>query len=407
MFVVFGSLLTLDGLFGDGWAAVAIVAITLLIARPVAIAVALLGTKLPFYLQAFMAWFGPKGVATMTFSLLVLAEGFPGDERIFNLAALCVFASILAHGLTDTPGLATGWLGVQSGLLLSARERPGGLAAALLAEHEPHLRRRPQPVRMVGPERRARLVEFEGAEAVAGEEALLARHLRRPLGARRRGNCGHPRRPLRSRLRHRTWAIKAKGARRFKAFPNAAPAKRRDSVSSPQIGGFLGVFSPFARCVPLSAFSVACQSEGMQTLVTGVSGYVGAALVPRLVRDGHAVRGFARSRERVAAAGAELDDLVLGDATTGAGLDEALDGIDVAYYLIHSMEGATDFAGIELRQAETFAAAAAAAGVRRIVYLGGLVPHDGALSATWRPAWRSRRRCSTRCRSRSRCAPRS
>jgi sodium/hydrogen antiporter len=104
IFVVFGSLLTLDGLFGDGWAAVAIVAVTLLVARPVAIAVALLGTHLPLYLQAFMAWFGPKGVATMTFSLLVLAEGFAGSERIFNLAALCVFASILVHGLTDTPG---------------------------------------------------------------------------------------------------------------------------------------------------------------------------------------------------------------------------------------------------------------------------------------------------------------
>ena len=39
-----------------------------------------------------MAWFGPKGVATMTFSLLVLADGFAGDARIFNLAALCVFA---------------------------------------------------------------------------------------------------------------------------------------------------------------------------------------------------------------------------------------------------------------------------------------------------------------------------
>ena len=55
-------------------------------------------------MKAFMAWFGPKGVATMTFSLLVLAAGFEGDERIFNLAALCVFVSILAHGLTDTPG---------------------------------------------------------------------------------------------------------------------------------------------------------------------------------------------------------------------------------------------------------------------------------------------------------------
>jgi sodium/hydrogen antiporter len=109
VFVVFGSLLTVDGLLGDGWAAVAVVAITLLIARPAAIAVALAGTRLPAYLQAFMAWFGPKGVATMTFSLLVLADGFAGSERIFNLAALCVFASILAHGLTDTPG--SEWVG--------------------------------------------------------------------------------------------------------------------------------------------------------------------------------------------------------------------------------------------------------------------------------------------------------
>ena len=52
-----------------------------------------------------MAWFGPKGVATMTFSLLVLSSGFVGDARIFNLAALCVFVSILAHGLTDSPGV--------------------------------------------------------------------------------------------------------------------------------------------------------------------------------------------------------------------------------------------------------------------------------------------------------------
>jgi sodium/hydrogen antiporter len=101
VFVVFGSLLTLDGLFGDGWAAVAVVVVTLLVARPVAIAIALLGTRLPFYLQAFMAWFGPKGVATMTFSLLILDQGF---SRIFNVAALCVFVSILAHGLSDTPG---------------------------------------------------------------------------------------------------------------------------------------------------------------------------------------------------------------------------------------------------------------------------------------------------------------
>jgi sodium/hydrogen antiporter len=104
VFLVFGSLLTLDGLFGDGWAAVGLVAATLLVARPVAIWIALAGTRLSTALKAFMAWFGPKGVATMTFSLLVLSAGFEGDERIFNLAALCVFASILLHGLTDTPG---------------------------------------------------------------------------------------------------------------------------------------------------------------------------------------------------------------------------------------------------------------------------------------------------------------
>jgi uncharacterized protein YbjT (DUF2867 family) len=116
----------------------------------------------------------------------------------------------------------------------------------------------------------------------------------------------------------------------------------------------------------------------MQTLVTGASGYVGGALAPRLSRDGHSVRGFARSAARVHA---RFDELVIGDASTGAGLDEALDGVDVAYYLIHSMEGpAADFAATELRQAERFATAAARAGVRRIVYLGGLVPQDGALS---------------------------
>jgi sodium/hydrogen antiporter len=104
IFVVFGALLTVDGLLTDGWAAVALVAFTLGLARPVAIWIALAGTRTDTATKAFMAWFGPKGVATMTFSLFVLAEGVPGGERIFNLAALCVFASVLVHGLTDTPG---------------------------------------------------------------------------------------------------------------------------------------------------------------------------------------------------------------------------------------------------------------------------------------------------------------
>jgi uncharacterized protein YbjT (DUF2867 family) len=117
----------------------------------------------------------------------------------------------------------------------------------------------------------------------------------------------------------------------------------------------------------------------MRILVTGVSGYVGAALAPRLQEAGHEVRGFARSPVRVAAAGIALDDVVLGDAVTGAGLERALDGVDAAYYLIHSMEGPDGgFADLERRAAERFAAAARAAGVRRVVYLGGLVPPDGA-----------------------------
>jgi NhaP-type Na+/H+ or K+/H+ antiporter len=105
IFVVFGSLLTVDGLFGDGWAAVAIVVVAFFVARPVALWVALAGTRTSRAAKAFMAWFGPKGVATMTFSLFVLEENVPGGTQIFNLAALAVFASILVHGLTDAPGV--------------------------------------------------------------------------------------------------------------------------------------------------------------------------------------------------------------------------------------------------------------------------------------------------------------
>jgi uncharacterized protein YbjT (DUF2867 family) len=117
----------------------------------------------------------------------------------------------------------------------------------------------------------------------------------------------------------------------------------------------------------------------VRILVTGVSGYVGAALLPYLRRDGHELRGFARSAERVAAAGAQLDDLVLGDAVAGTRLDAAMAGVDAAYYLIHSMEGPAGgaFPEQERRAAANFAAAARAAGVRRVVYLGGLVPQDG------------------------------
>jgi len=107
-------------------------------------------------------------------------------------------------------------------------------------------------------------------------------------------------------------------------------------------------------------------------LLTGITGYVGGALVPRLLRDGHELRGLARNPDRC------LVDvpLVRGDVLTGAGLDEALDGVDVAYYLIHSMERSADgaFATREEDGAHNFAKAARRAGVGRVVYLGGIVP---------------------------------
>ncbi len=104
VFVVFGSLLTIDGLFADGWAAIGVVVVTLLVARTVSIWVALAGTGVDRATKGFIAWFGPKGVATIAFSLLVLGESVPGGEEIFNLAALTVITSIIVHGLSDTPG---------------------------------------------------------------------------------------------------------------------------------------------------------------------------------------------------------------------------------------------------------------------------------------------------------------
>jgi NhaP-type Na+/H+ or K+/H+ antiporter len=123
IFVVFGALLSFHGLLGSGWAAVGVVAITLLLARPVAVFIALAGTRTSTATRAFMSWFGPKGVATMTFSLLVLGQRIGAGEVIFNLAALTVFCSILAHGVTDTAGAE--WLARRAEASGSSRRGPG------------------------------------------------------------------------------------------------------------------------------------------------------------------------------------------------------------------------------------------------------------------------------------------
>jgi uncharacterized protein YbjT (DUF2867 family) len=116
----------------------------------------------------------------------------------------------------------------------------------------------------------------------------------------------------------------------------------------------------------------------VKVLVTGVTGYVGSRLVPRLQRAGHEVVGFTRNP-----AGAGVDvPLLAGDAVSGAGLDEALGGVEMAYFLIHSMEPSGDgaFSARERAAAENFARAARANGVERVVYLGGLVPTGGPVS---------------------------
>ncbi|HEY3944932.1 MAG TPA: NAD(P)H-binding protein [Solirubrobacteraceae bacterium] len=109
----------------------------------------------------------------------------------------------------------------------------------------------------------------------------------------------------------------------------------------------------------------------MNVLVTGITGYVGSRLAPRLARDGHAVRGFTRRRDATV-----QFPVTSGDLVSGEGLREAFEGVDIAYFLIHSMETSADdsFPTRERRAAENFAHAAREAGTGRVVYLGGLAP---------------------------------
>jgi sodium/hydrogen antiporter len=104
IFFVFGSLLTVDAFTREGWPALAFVAVMFLIARPLAVWLALIGTRTDTATRLFMGWFGPKGVASMTFALIVLDRQITNGVRIFDLTALVVFCSIIVHGLSDTPG---------------------------------------------------------------------------------------------------------------------------------------------------------------------------------------------------------------------------------------------------------------------------------------------------------------
>lgn len=111
-----------------------------------------------------------------------------------------------------------------------------------------------------------------------------------------------------------------------------------------------------------------------KVVVIGASGYIGTNLVPELLAAGHEVRAAARSREVLAARPWSGVDCVAADVMDPAALDRALVGQEVAYYLVHALRSGEHFADAERLAASNFAAAATRAGLRRIVYLGGLVP---------------------------------
>jgi uncharacterized protein YbjT (DUF2867 family) len=113
-------------------------------------------------------------------------------------------------------------------------------------------------------------------------------------------------------------------------------------------------------------------------LVTGATGYIGGRLVPELLDAGYRVRCLARSPERLRAQPwVGRVEVVRADVSDASAVRKALDGVSVAYYLVHALGVGPDFAERDRRAARTFAEAARGAGVGRIVYLGGLGPAGG------------------------------
>jgi NhaP-type Na+/H+ or K+/H+ antiporter len=113
-FFVFGGLIVATGFDHSIPPLVLFVVFALLIARPAAVLLSFVRTGLPRPEKVFMAWFGPKGVASMLFALFVLKSRVGEGELIFDVAAIVVIASIAAHGLTETVG--TRWLARQVGM---------------------------------------------------------------------------------------------------------------------------------------------------------------------------------------------------------------------------------------------------------------------------------------------------
>lgn len=107
-FAVFGAVVVATDWRGDTLALAAFVAVALFVARPASVLLAFTGVGLRRPEKLFIAWFGPKGIASMLFALFILNSSAPDRTLVFDVAAFTILASIVAHGLTDT--LAGGWI---------------------------------------------------------------------------------------------------------------------------------------------------------------------------------------------------------------------------------------------------------------------------------------------------------
>ena len=118
-----------------------------------------------------------------------------------------------------------------------------------------------------------------------------------------------------------------------------------------------------------------------RSLVTGATGYVGGRLVPQLLEAGHTVRVMVRDERKARAHEWSHDvEIAVGDGTSDSDVRAAMEGVDVLYYLLHSIGTGDDFGKTEHDMAQRFADAAKDAGVSRIVYLGGMIPEGEELS---------------------------
>ena len=147
--------------------------------------------------------------------------------------------------------------------------------------------------------------------------------------------------------------------------PSSAPGVQA-APPAPTAGTTPALASPAANAT--------CPAAPPRRLVFGATGYVGSHLVPRLLRDGGPVRASGRNLKVLQARAWPGVELVEADALQSDTMPAALDGVHTAYYLVHSMAAGRDFGQLDLQAAGHFAAAAARAGVQRIVYLGGLMP---------------------------------